>query len=239
VIGLRTAIYRRLGEKNIGRLEFLLEPALKDELGGPFNGQRFRQRIFKDLVSTLDFKAIVETGTFRGTTTAFLAESGLPVYTVEVNPRFHAYAALRLLWRPSVHVIHDDTRDFLKRLATAPRFPRSRVFFYLDAHWYDDLPLSEELELIFATWSEAVVMVDDFQVPGTEYGYDDYGPGKTLDMNYLQPLQHLNLSPFFPSADLGEETGRKRGCVVLCQAPEVIRLVRGIASLTGGKDHRS
>ena len=54
-------------------------------------------------------------------------------------------------------------------------------------------PLRDELEIIFNSWSNSVVMVDDFQVPGTEYGYDDYGPGRVLNITYLEPLRHLGI----------------------------------------------
>ena len=52
------------------------------------------------------------------------------------------------------------------------------TFFFLDAHGREHLPLREELEIILTHWREAIVMIDDFEVPGTDYGYDDYGPGK-------------------------------------------------------------
>ena len=40
---------------------------------GPFNGQNARQQIVRDLVFSLKIEQFVETGTFRGTTTEFLA----------------------------------------------------------------------------------------------------------------------------------------------------------------------
>jgi hypothetical protein len=58
-------------------------------------------------------------------------------------------------------------------LAARLDFPKSKVFFYLDAHCGWEAPLVEELKIIFTKWTEAVVMVDDFQVPGTDYVYDD------------------------------------------------------------------
>ena len=103
----------------------------------------------------------------------------------------------------------------MRGLANNEQFPKSKVFFYLDAHWGEHLPLKEEIEVIFTNWNAPVVMVDDFQVPGTDYGYDDYGPGKVLNMSYLEPIQHLQLHAFFPAAEAKQETGAKRGCVVL------------------------
>jgi hypothetical protein len=105
----------------------------------------------------------------------------------------------------------------LRELAKADGCPKSNVFFYLDAHWREHLPLKDELEIISNSWNNSVVMVDDFQVPGTEYGYDDYGPGRVLNITYLEPLGHLGICCFFPSLDPQLETGMKRGCVVLCR----------------------
>src|SRR5207244_9216245 len=93
---IKSLIFRMLGGRNIGRLDYLLRRQSKNPWGGPFNGQNFRQRIYTDIMSRMDFRAIVETGTFRGTTTEFFAKSNLPVYSVEIDPRAHGYAVQRL-----------------------------------------------------------------------------------------------------------------------------------------------
>jgi hypothetical protein len=52
------------------------------------------------------------------------------------------------------------------------------VFFYLDAHWYDDV-LAEEFDLIAEHWARYVVMIDDFVVPHDPgYEYDTYAAGR-------------------------------------------------------------
>jgi hypothetical protein len=222
-----------LGEANIGRLEYLLKPELREHLGGAFNGQDNRKRIFSDLINRVPFKAIVETGTYRGSTSAFLCQFSLPVYTVEINPRCFAFAALRLRQhRKLIHMHEGDSPSFLRELAKADGCPKSNVFFYLDAHWREHLPLKDELEIIFTSWSNSVVMVDDFQVPGTEYGYDDYGPGRVLNITYLDPLRHLGIWCFFPSLDPQLETGMKRGCVVLCRDEGLKNALGEIDTLT-------
>ena len=229
---IKTTIRGLLGERNFGRLEYVFKPKLASSWGGPFNGQQHRRRIFNDLVKNLDLQAIVETGTFRGTTTSFLLQTGLPVHTVELMPRYFGYSQMRLLrHRSQVHLNIGDSREFLARLARNKDVPKSRVLFYLDAHWEDDLPLLEELQIIFGTWRESVVLVDDFQVPGTDYGFDDYGPGKTLNLEYLEPLSEMELQAYFPSVDANEETGSKRGCVVLCQDKKIKDILDNIESI--------
>src|SRR5438105_1327333 len=136
-----------LGASNLGRLDYVFRPWLRKSWGGPFNGQRFRQQIFLSLIGRASCEAIVETGTHRGTTTLFLARSGLPVHSVESNARFHAYSSLRLIrHRNRIQLYRGDSRAFLRSLSRNVAFPRGRVFFYVDSHWYGDLPLREELE---------------------------------------------------------------------------------------------
>ena len=78
-----------------------------------------------------------------------------------------------------ISVIPGDSRNVLRSLSTAAGVGGRSVFFYLDAHDSGDLPLREELEIIFENWSDAVVMIDDFMVPhDSGYGYGDYGVGK-------------------------------------------------------------
>jgi hypothetical protein len=201
---------------------------LKESWGGPFNGQAGRVQIFQELISKLEFQTIIETGTFRGTTTEFLAkESGLMVYTVEAEPRFYYFARLRLRGHSNVRVKFGDSRVFLEKLGRDPAVPKNGVFFYLDSHWQEDLPLKEEIGLITKFWRGVAIMIDDFQVPGDPgYLYDEYGPGKQLCLEYLQPLSSAGLTPFFPTLPSERETGRKRGCVVLADRGLLERLMK-------------
>jgi hypothetical protein len=134
-------------------------------------------------------------------------------------------------------LLHEDSRAGLRRLFAGPlRALSSRtLFFYLDAHGYvsDDLPLAEEIDIVFSRCPSAVVMIDDFEVPSDAgYGYDDYGPGKALVAGYIGAavLAH-ELRAFYPSTPSGADypstpmaaaglavAGRlRRGCVVLAK----------------------
>jgi hypothetical protein len=51
-----------------------------------FNGQRHRKALFKDIISSINIEAIVETGTWLGDTTGFMREtSGKEVFSCELN----------------------------------------------------------------------------------------------------------------------------------------------------------
>lgn len=213
--GINVFLKRALGDKAIGAIDYLRYPGQRSGYGGAFNGQQHRARIFDELLEQCEFDAIVETGTFRGTTTEHLArKSRLPVYTVESNARFVGFARARLVLRSRVQVCHGDSRRFLSKLAGRSSLKGHHIFFYLDAHGGEDLPLRRELELILGSWPNPVIMIDDFRVPGDDgYGYDDDGESRTLDLRILRGLE---VHTFFPVARSDDETGRRRGCVVTC-----------------------
>ena len=189
-------------------------PSFAHSWGGPMNGQTGRRAIVRGLARAIEFDRVIETGTFRGTTTEFLsAVFGSPVVTIESDQRSFAYASDRLQALSDVDVRLGDSRAILHELA-AEATPLETTFFYLDAHWNDDLPLSEELLLIDSAWRRAVVMVDDFRVVGDDgYGFDDYGNGKRLSAEIIPPLS--GWSTFYPALSSSYETGMRRGCCVL------------------------
>jgi hypothetical protein len=189
---------------------------------GAFNDQRGRIAIVRSIIETVRPVALVETGTWRGATAEFLASFGLPTFSVELRPRTFGYARARLFGRRNVKLRMGDSRAALRHwLATDLRKVRDRpLFFYLDAHWNADLPLAEELQIIFNECPRAVVMVDDFEVPhDAAYGFDDYGPGQAFTADYIEPVvAAFGLLASYPALPAAEETGAKQGCVVLVRA---------------------
>jgi hypothetical protein len=213
--------------------DYRRRPEWRASWGGPFNGQRFRQLLVAELCERVPFVAVVETGTYRGTTTEHLGrKTRLPVHSFEGNPRHHGFARARLKLLRNVALHRSDSRTGLIRLAGSNAFPRGAVFFYLDAHGSADLPLAEEIVLAFEHWPEAVVLIDDFAVPDDPgYGFDDYGPGKALTLEYLDANAILTPGLWFPTCPSSMETGERRGCVVLARAGDVVRRVDGVTSL--------
>lgn len=185
------------------------------EFGGPLNGQQGRQEIVRDLFSTA-FDFVVETGTFRGESTAFLASlCDCLVYSVEANPRYFHFSRLRHKKHPRISVHLGDSRAFLGSLADA-----GVGFFYLDAHWDEDLPLWDELRIIGKKWDRFVIMIDDFQVPGDSgYAFDDYGPDKRLVHDLLPEVP--GVSVYCPAIPSHRETGHRRGCAVISRGVSI------------------
>jgi hypothetical protein len=226
---------RLVGSYRLGMVAYLLGGS-RDPWGGPFNGQKARQNLFRHLLRSCRPVAIIETGTYLGSSTDFMAKcSGLPVYSVEANPRHYGFATMRLKKRDNVKLFLGDSREFIAKFIErqATKYADHPVLFYLDAHWGEDLPLSEEVAKIFFSLSKAIVMIDDFQVPEDNgYGYDNYGAGKALTREYIAPqVSQFGLSEFYPRTPSAAESGGRRGCVVLAQSPSVIGALVGISLL--------
>lgn len=205
-----------------GAIDYALQKEFYVPAAEGFNGQRRRQEIFLSIVRALPPAAIVETGTFRGCTTEFMAgHVSCPIYTVEQHPRYFGYARARLRPRRHVHGFWMDSLDFFAAKAERRLAPDARIFFYLDAHWESFLPLRAELEHIFARYPKAVVMIDDFKVPDDAgYRFDAYGPEQTIDLDYVRASKLPALNAYFPAAPSGDETGFKRGACVLARADD-------------------
>lgn len=185
--------------------------------GFAMNGMTSRLEATRQIIHALEIERIIETGTFRGTTAEWFAQFGLPLETVEIARRYHAFSQARLAKFKNVELLLNSSVPFLKeRIARGAVAKDSRQLFYLDSHWENYLPLREELELIFGHYTNAVVLVDDFKVADDEgYGFDHYAPDKELTLAYVLNSKLPKLSCFYPATRSDEETGAKRGWVVL------------------------
>jgi len=214
-LSLKRWLVGQLSDSMRGRMDYYRHPELLDHWGGPFNGQCFRQLTCLDLILNCNFEAIVETGTYRGSTTIFLAQNsrGVPVYSCENSARCFEFAKLRLRAVPNLHLFKLDSRKFLRELEISRR---ARTFFYLDAHWEEDLPLRDELDLIIQNFENCVIMIDDFEVPGDPgYGFDDYGPAKRLSLRDFPLHRDSRVACYIPARPSTQESGLRRGAMVL------------------------
>jgi hypothetical protein len=217
----------RLAPELVGRLEH------KVRRGAgmlPMNGQAARLEIAREIFELCAINRVIETGAYRGATTDWLSQFGKPVTTIEINPVLAAYCRARLRPRANVQVRNMNSVEGLQALVGELDDRTEPTFFYLDAHWYDYLPLRGELEVVFANFTQAVVMIDDFQVPDDpDYYYDDYGSGGVLTLTYLREAALPPMNYFFPTVKGRWETGGRRGSIVmtanssmfdrLCNAP--------------------
>lgn len=195
----------------------LTSPELQNCWGGPLNGQHGRQAIFHQLIDKLDLDVILETGTFRGLTTAWFADNFLKsIYSCEADKRYYYQAKHNLTNRKEVHLSLEDSREFLRKRVAALSSD-TRYFAYLDAHWQNDLPLAEEIRIISQGSADWVVAIDDFKVPGDDYKFDDYGPGKALSLDLLEEYRDESITFYFPKISAKEETGAVRGVCIMAK----------------------
>jgi hypothetical protein len=230
---MKKLIKKIIGDKIIGIIDYFRYPESQIAWVGPFNNQKYRQRIFEEILEKCNISAIFETGTYHGTTTEYMArKSGLPVYTVELVSRNYGFCLVKFLGQSQIKMSLGDSRSFLRSYFKLSKFKNVFVFIYLDSHWYEDLPLLDELEIVFSNKIKAIIMIDDFEVPGdTGYAFDDYGPEKRLTMSYLSSLDKYYYSAFFPKCKSEDESGLKRGCIVISTSPELTSILNNVDSL--------
>jgi hypothetical protein len=224
---LRPLLARRRSAANVTALLNEITEAIaldiampQDRAGfGPFNGQKRRQEVFNRLDATLGFDSFIETGAYMGTTTEMLAGLGRPVFSCELNRVNFLRAGVRLARFANVSLTNLDSRTFLRCLLDSGT-PIGLPFIYLDAHWNDDLPLPEEIDLIADSLRDFVIFVDDFQQPDAGYAFDRYENGNELTLDFL--LARLTykgpLTFMVPSAPANVETGYRRGTLVVTPA---------------------
>src|SRR5262249_41173944 len=128
---------RRLGpiSTGLGMLEYLLGRN-RNPWGGPFNGQKARQNLFRHLLHSCQPAAIIQTRTYLGRSTDFMAGcSMLPVYSVETDARSYGFAKMRLKMCENVKLSLGDSREFLINFieSEATKYTGHPLFFYLDA----------------------------------------------------------------------------------------------------------
>lgn len=218
---------RRLNEDD-ALIDVLLgdpEYVASEDLG--MNGQRERKRVLRAVGQRLAFEQVVETGTFFGATTGYFATQWqLPVWTCEVRQRYFHVAQRILRNCPGIRFHLADSRPFLRQLASDADFVGRTTLFYLDAHWYEDLPLRDEIAIIAQHWNRYVILIDDFQVPGDSgYAFDDYGNGRALCLDFVRDLlAERKLGICFPSIPSALETGKRRGYAFVAPASVIAEL---------------
>ncbi len=119
----------------------------------------------------------VETGTYRGDTTAFLARHFRETHTIEVVPALADLARDRFTNQPSITVWDGDSSDVLRSLL--PQL-KGATLFYLDGHDSGGVtgkglkacPVHEELEIIYGSGKNRIsVVIDDARLFGTDPDY--------------------------------------------------------------------
>lgn len=146
-------------------------------LDDPFLRERLQQ-----IIDTNGIQAIVETGLDKGRSTERFVTMAPFVYGIDNVIQCVEDTRTRLLntGKSNWCLLHSNSPDALKQLST--RLPDQTLYF-LDAHWQAYWPLLDEIRAIRP--STGVIVIHDFQVPGTNFGCDSY-QGQVLNYDYVK-----------------------------------------------------
>ena len=115
----------------------------------PFNGQAQRMSTISKICRDFSPNVGIETGTYLGSSTPYLAAMvSEEMYTIEIDPSVGARADERFKKNHPNSQIHlqigDSISEIVKILGKVD--PKSkRVVAYLDAHWYEAVPTTKEI----------------------------------------------------------------------------------------------
>lgn len=143
-----------------------------------------------ELSKRFNLTTFCETGTYHGETAAIVSDYFDRVVTVENNMEFFKIAQNRLKDINNCELYFGNSPEIIQ-----DRFEGNdnKVFFFLDAHWYDYLPLLDELSVIKEKCISPVIAIHDFYVPDENgnalFGYDSY-KGQPLNYSYIE--SHVN-----------------------------------------------
>jgi len=173
-------------------------------------------RVFRALEEQLRFENYLETGTYLGMTTHFLSRiaqtRNAHVYSCEISDMYYDIAVQTVGRKPNVFLWKSDSVHFLRALAAS--VSPARNFVYLDAHWYDYLPLREELAII-SGWPDTLVMIDDFKVPfDPGFGWDKYDNKQEICYEFISDVLG-SVPAYFPKYPASAEKASPRGyCLI-------------------------
>lgn len=117
------------------------------------------------LAENYNIKTFVEGGTYKGETARKCSECFEQVITIEKSMAMFEIASKNLKKISNVKILFGDTREHLPDILNT----NDNILFWLDAHWSggetygddDQCPLIEELNTIFRSRKNSVILIDD------------------------------------------------------------------------------
>jgi hypothetical protein len=113
------------------------------------------------LIKEYDIRHFVETGTYEGQTSLYFHNQGMKVHTAESESKYFYDNSKRFQYT-DIESFHGDSRDFLKDYV---KRGLDDSIYYLDAHWVEPLPLSDEISILMKL-KKFVIVVHDVGVDG-------------------------------------------------------------------------
>ena len=137
----------------------------QNQIMGSLPDKKIAEFALGTLQSLYDIQAFVETGTYKGVTTAWASQYFQDVYTIDISHDYIAQAKEKLNDVNNITYLHGDTRNKLKEAASCIT---KNAIFWLDAHkgggYFgdgDDCPIIEEILAIQNFKNEYCILIDD------------------------------------------------------------------------------
>lgn len=173
------------------------------------------QDAFIRLKAQFGITHVIETGTYHGVTTHWLAHNFDNVLTIESNHE-HSYEARKLLHgHRNVEMWEGSSAERLGDMIEECEGHNLLVF--LDAHWYEN-PVLDELRQIAELGATPVIVIHDFKNPGDPtMGYDEYPEqGIVYEWDWIKDKVDLiygkdNYKYYYNR----DATGSRRGCLFI------------------------
>lgn len=151
-----------------------------------FEGDTFMREKFVEIIKRRKIDLVIETGTYLGGTTNQLRQMAKNVITIEVNKDYFSKAYSNIEDHSNVQMILGDSPEVLNGIFENNFTKEISVLMLLDAHWMDACPLKQELAEIAKADIKPVIVIHDFLVPGTDFGFDSYN-GQPFTYEWLKP----------------------------------------------------
>jgi len=147
----------------------------------PWNGDGYLAAEVLRLKEAHGLTCALETGTCIGSTTCWLADNFDSVATIETNGAFLDIAYARTSgYAGRIRFVHDDSVKVLNMSTISDGW-----FVFLDAHWGPNCPLLDELEAFWFIGAKPVIVIHDFSVPGTDFGFDSMPDGRPFNLELI------------------------------------------------------
>jgi len=152
-----------------------------------FHGDQYLIELVNHLAAGCD--CFIETGTNAGSSLAHMARTHpqMRCLSCEPDPKAFAFASENTAGLSNVELYNENAHEFLNRITEESSLKEANVLFWLDAHGYGfEWPLREEIARITAHWDKALILIDDFLVPGLDcFKYDEYN-GQVCSYDYIK-----------------------------------------------------
>ena len=183
-----------------------------------FEGDSRLKRAIEELVKSEGIKAIIETGTFMGSTTLQFAKIVPHVWTIEINETYARQALQKFEISEGNSTIYPylgSSVDWLYQILAEAK-EKGNILWFCDSHWQAHNPLLQELEIVRQSGLKPLIVIHDFKVPGhPELGYDSYN-GQDYDFAWIYPsIERIYGQNGYDYWYNSEAEGAKRGVIFI------------------------